>query len=294
MRWCVLGLLGLLVLAIRAYKPENQPNQATPKAEYDALVKEYQDAQQEFFKLYQAAKTQEERDKLYKEKYPRPDKYADRFLKLAEKYKKQPVAGDALIWALENTPGAEKQTVRIVDALIADHLQHKRIGEVCQRLVYSPSHSAEKLMRAILEKNTDRPVVSQATFSLGQYLKNTAEMVRQLKTDADYRKRVEQFYGKEYAKQLGTREHDKLVKESEDLFQRIIDKYSDLKRYPNLPGEYGKITFGKAATAELFEIRNLAIGKIAPDIEGEDIDGKKFKLTDYRGKVVVIDFWGHW
>ena len=38
----------------------------------------------------------------------------------------------------------------------------------------------------------------------------------------------------------------------------------------------------------------LAIGKAAPDITGEDIDGKEFKLSDYRGKVVVIDFWGHW
>jgi hypothetical protein len=38
----------------------------------------------------------------------------------------------------------------------------------------------------------------------------------------------------------------------------------------------------------------LEIGKVAPDIEGEDIDGVKFKLSDYRGKVVVLDFWGHW
>ena len=41
-------------------------------------------------------------------------------------------------------------------------------------------------------------------------------------------------------------------------------------------------------------IRNLAIGKSAPDIEGDDLDGKKFKLSEYRGKVVVLDFWGNW
>ena len=39
---------------------------------------------------------------------------------------------------------------------------------------------------------------------------------------------------------------------------------------------------------------DLAIGKVAPDIEGDDLDGKKFKLSDYRGKVVVLDFWGNW
>ena len=48
------------------------------------------------------------------------------------------------------------------------------------------------------------------------------------------------------------------------------------------------------AEGYLFEARHLAIGKVAPDIQGEDIDGKKFKLSDYRGKVVVIDFWGNW
>ena len=53
-------------------------------------------------------------------------------------------------------------------------------------------------------------------------------------------------------------------------------------------------TLAEAAERELFEIRNLAIGKVAPEIEGEDIDGVDFKLSDYRGKVVVIDFWGDW
>jgi len=36
------------------------------------------------------------------------------------------------------------------------------------------------------------------------------------------------------------------------------------------------------------------VGNLAPEIIGEDIDGKKFKLSDYRGKVVVLDFWGDW
>jgi cytochrome oxidase Cu insertion factor (SCO1/SenC/PrrC family) len=38
----------------------------------------------------------------------------------------------------------------------------------------------------------------------------------------------------------------------------------------------------------------LKVGKIAPEIVGEDIDGTAFKLSDYRGKVVLLDFWGHW
>ena len=38
----------------------------------------------------------------------------------------------------------------------------------------------------------------------------------------------------------------------------------------------------------------FAIGKVAPDIEGIDLGGSRFKLSDYEGKVVFLDFWGDW
>jgi peroxiredoxin len=54
------------------------------------------------------------------------------------------------------------------------------------------------------------------------------------------------------------------------------------------------VTLGELAERELFALRHLQPGKPAPEIGGEDIDGVKFKLSDYRGKVVLLDFWGHW
>lgn len=55
-------------------------------------------------------------------------------------------------------------------------------------------------------------------------------------------------------------------------------------------------TDGLAAEVDgyLFEKKNLQIGGVAPDIEAADLDGTNFKLSDYRGKVVVLDFWGDW
>lgn len=35
-----------------------------------------------------------------------------------------------------------------------------------------------------------------------------------------------------------------------------------------------------------------AIGESAREIEGPDLDGVVFKLSDYRGKVIVLSFWG--
>ena len=39
--------------------------------------------------------------------------------------------------------------------------------------------------------------------------------------------------------------------------------------------------------------RGPAVGQVAPEIDGEDLDGVPIKLSDYRGKVVVLDFWGN-
>ncbi|MCZ6597611.1 MAG: PDZ domain-containing protein, partial [Planctomycetota bacterium] len=38
----------------------------------------------------------------------------------------------------------------------------------------------------------------------------------------------------------------------------------------------------------------LMVGDLAPEIDGEDLDGIPFKLSDYRGKVVVLSYWGFW
>lgn len=74
--------------------------------------------------------------------------------------------------------------------------------------------------------------------------------------------------------------------EAEKLFEKVITDFKDVK--------YGRSTLGERAEANLFEVRHLQIGKVVPEVEGEDIDGKQFKLSDYRGKVVMLDFWGHW
>ena len=53
-------------------------------------------------------------------------------------------------------------------------------------------------------------------------------------------------------------------------------------------------TLGESAASELFEIRSLQIGMMAPEIEGVGIDEKPMKLSDFGGKVILLDFWGDW
>ena len=43
-----------------------------------------------------------------------------------------------------------------------------------------------------------------------------------------------------------------------------------------------------------YKVTHLVVGCEAPEIEGFDQDGKKFRLSDYRGKVRLLPFWGIW
>lgn len=38
----------------------------------------------------------------------------------------------------------------------------------------------------------------------------------------------------------------------------------------------------------------LEVGQLAPEIVGVDPKGNPMRLSDFRGKVVMLDFWGHW
>jgi hypothetical protein len=79
------------------------------------------------------------------------------------------------------------------------------------------------------------------------------------------------------------------AKDADELYQKAKTYFADgAKKYAD---NNALATQFKDA---LYLLEKHSIGKVAPEIEGEDLDGKKFKLSDYRGKVVVLDFWGHW
>ena len=43
-----------------------------------------------------------------------------------------------------------------------------------------------------------------------------------------------------------------------------------------------------------YMVRALTVGKTAPETTGSDLDGAAFRLSDYRGKVVVLTFSAEW
>ncbi|NLR77200.1 TlpA disulfide reductase family protein [Chitinophaga eiseniae] len=51
---------------------------------------------------------------------------------------------------------------------------------------------------------------------------------------------------------------------------------------------------GKDFGEEIQRARNLTIGSDAPDFMVPDINGKPVHLSDFKGKVVLLDFWASW
>ena len=39
---------------------------------------------------------------------------------------------------------------------------------------------------------------------------------------------------------------------------------------------------------------DIAVGKVAPNFTLKDLDGKEVSLEDYRGKIVLLNFWATW
>jgi hypothetical protein len=281
----VVGFLGLLIL-LSALQAGDKSETPTPAEQYQKLEKEYQTALTELRKAYEEAKTQQDKQKVLQEKHPR-DKYAQRFLELAEKNPKDPAAVDALVWILTHGGGGN-QRPKAIQLLLRDHIQSEKMASLCPTLGRVQDEESHKLLHAVLEKNKHRPAQAQACLALAQQIETKIRLARRLKDDPDLAKRYEALRGKEAVETLVKADPDKMSKEAEAYYERIVTDFADTT-------DAQGTKLGDMAKRKLDALRNpIVVGKPAPEIEAEDIDGKKFKLSDYRGKVVLLDFWGHW
>jgi hypothetical protein len=73
-------------------------------------------------------------------------------------------------------------------------------------------------------------------------------------------------------------------KEAEGYLAEITRLYGDV--------DFNGMTGKEFAAGARHEMEHLRVGMVAPDFELADQDGVRFKLSDYRGRVVLLDFWG--
>jgi hypothetical protein len=185
-------------------------------------------------------------------------KLAEKAMALALEDPKDDVALDALMLASTTTADAKVRD-KARGLILEHHLANPKIGPMLPILSRQGRGYDTALLRTVVEKNPAKPVQAQAAFLMAQAVKMEAEGSKT--KDAD-------IAGK--------------MKEAEKAFEKVIADYAD---------QNAVVTQAKRAVEE---IQKSPVGKETPEIEAEDIDGVKFKLSDYRGKVVLLDFWGHW
>lgn len=76
-----------------------------------------------------------------------------------------------------------------------------------------------------------------------------------------------------------------LTAEAGELAALLLDRHGDERR---------RGVTVRQVLEQMVGSQELSIGRIAPEIKGTDADGVEFSLSDYRGKVVVLDFWADW
>ena len=223
---------------------------------------------------------------VYQQDYPNMREYAARHLKLAESHPDDPAAVKSLAWIMRRVNGSP-ESKQAVGLLAKNHVESDQLLPVMLTLTRSyPSDEVEDFLRSVAAKNPDGDTQGMAKYALGKYLASLVEIRRTLASEVDKVATYKSRFGEQLVTRLMDRQVEDLESEIEALFEEVAAKHGDVS--------YGRSKLADIVEGDLFEIKYLAIGKVAPDIEGEDLDGVPFKLSDYRGKVVVIDFWGDW
>jgi thiol-disulfide isomerase/thioredoxin len=169
--------------------------------------------------------------------------------------------------AFSAAQGNPKLRTQVVTALRKDYVKKPEIAKVLRAVGGADEASAE-FLKAVAEQNPDRKVQARALKTLADGRERAVQSAERMEKDEALRERMTKTRGKEAVdKMIADAVKDR--KELDLLRRQIEEKYGDL-------------------------IVNLAIGQPAPEVKSQDVDGKPVKLSDLRGKVVVLDIWATW
>lgn len=270
----------------------------TPQEQYTAIFKEYSPVSRGL----RDAKTDRER----KVAVERMSAFSSKFIDLAAKHPQHSIALTALRQATQvvgSTDSAALQTwemnrsefaagstdgsaARTVKLVLRDHVRSDELGPVIDRMRYGYRLEYEACLRTVLEENPHHEVQGLTCLVLAQYLRDKLHMLELVEDRPELAECYEIVFGKDYLPALRRLGRANLDSRIEALFDRAAKDYADVT--------FWNSTVGEMAKSALYDIRNLSIGKVAPVTEGKDQDGVPLKLSDHRGKVVLLYFWSEY
>jgi hypothetical protein len=254
-----LSMILIDVLVVFADEPQAD-HRPTPREQYQSLVEEYKQVRL-------------------------PRQFAPRFFELAKNHVDDPVAIDALAWVVTSLRYRPEAT-EAIRLLEQNHLQSENLTSALAGIARVASPAAERFLRTAMKQSPHVTVRAQACFFLTKLLDEQLSLHEQFKKKPAAKKQMEQYYGKELTDHIVALNQQAVERQRQELFEQILESFANVE---TADGPLGKI-----AERALFAIRHLSVGEPAPEIEGEDIGGQTFRLSDYRGKIVLLSFWGHW
>ena len=180
--------------------------------------------------------------------------------KIWDLVKAKPEEADFDSLALVALEASIEASTQAYAALLEHHRDHEDFGSVLNRVPKKPHDGFAGTVRQAF-KDGKGTLKTQAAISLAKYIENSHFFLD-------------------------------LEKMSDEQIAILGKEKQDLKEY--LATVVGDSRLDEEAKRELFLLENLSPGLEAPDIVGADLDGKELKLSDYRGKVVLVSFWGDW
>lgn len=249
----------LLALAAAPQDPARPaPDPAAAQVRLEAIEKRLADERASWLEFRRLAGGAAERAALVAA-FPR-DEFAGELSALAREVSGSEVAARAWLDAFRLACLLDDRPLYAssLERLLADHVRSPAIASLTLDLVYgAPDWSAPQAaaaLRAILAGNDSEDVQA---FGMGQLALLTG---------------------------LDARFGDAGREEALGWLDRIAERYADR--------EYLGMDAAQFVAGARYEIEHLRLGQTAPDFATVDQDGVPFQLSDYRGRVVVLDFWG--
>ena len=272
------ALLCAVFLVSDATGQESDDRAAKARRTFDELTRSYETARTAWGEKIRAFASSEEYKKLRAEKkFSEASAFRNTNVRLphldllplfeaaARNHEGQPSEADFLIWMVKvatNAPPPDASQKRALKRLLSVHIDNPRI----EPLVTAGDNAG---MYRLLGYDEFVRVLGD----VAARTKVTAVKAHALFCRAIFRRDVR------------PKDRDPLTDADRAAIEKDLRLVADL-----LPGS----NLALRARAREFQKQRLGIGMTAPDIVGKDLDGVAFKLSDYRGKVVLLDFWGDW
>lgn len=287
------GVLSLPLLLCGLLDAQRPTSVTPPAAEFGAIKAEFAKSMAAFQAAKEAARTEADFEAAMRI-LPEAGSFAARIKSIALAHPADAVAAEAIVWLLDASHG-DACCDDLFDVLVAHHIDSDLVVEACRKTSYAATPKAQAFLRTVRERGKRHAARVWAAYVLAKIEQIEAKMVRHFEGNPqdgppDWLKQTRGESGLKALQALGrdalAKQAEALEAHSEQLLEEVATTAADVE------GDRGSLA--DQASSDLFESRFLVVGKLAPDIEGKDTDGVAFKLSDYRGKVVFLDFWGYW